>query len=162
MTFSTRTTPLDALDAAKRGSIPVWKALRLASHHRWLSRLPLWLRLKVIGLLRGMAFLALSLPFLAIGASGDVELEWQYPVAPSTNVVFVLRGSPVLTTNLSSWAVLTNISGLSTSATVRITPGRFFFTLSASNLWGESGFSPVVGLPPLPLPPGLSIRAAQP
>lgn len=77
MTLSSRTSPLNALDAVNRGSIPAWQVLRLSSGNQWLSRTPLWMRLKVIGLLRRMAFLAFWMPFLAIGQVGDVTLSWQ-------------------------------------------------------------------------------------
>lgn len=52
MTLNSRTSPLDALDAVKRGSIPAWQALRLASGNRWLARTPLDFRLRIISMLR--------------------------------------------------------------------------------------------------------------
>jgi hypothetical protein len=114
----------------------------------------------LLRLLPLVALLWLAMP--AHGASGDVTLAWEPNNPPSTNLLWVLKGSPTLSGAPTNWPTLTNVSGLSTTATVRITPGEFYFIVQSSNMWGMSPPSNVAPVPPLPLPPLLSIRAATP
>lgn len=107
----------------------------------------------------GLLLLALSAR--AAPPLGEVVLEWEPQQPLSTNTSFVLRGSPVLIGSPTNWPVMTNVSGLSTSAVVRITPGQFFFVCQSSNLWGLSSPSNVASTPPLPVPPLLSIQGAR-
>lgn len=113
-----------------------------------------------------------KLPLLALATAsllaqaappvGDVTLAWDPPASGlSTGQVFRLYYSPTLATPMTNWIVLTNISGMATQATVRITPGAAFFSLTTSNLWGESVFSGVAATPPLPLSPLLSIQGVR-
>jgi hypothetical protein len=107
-----------------------------------------------------IALLWITLP--ARGAPGDVTLAWEPNNPPSTNLLWVLKGSPVLSGTPTNWPTLTNVSGLSTTAVVRITPGEFYFIVQSSNMWGVSPPSNVASTPPLPLPPLLSIKAVTP
>jgi len=96
------------------------------------------MRKRTIERLLATIILLLAATTLAAPPVGDVTLQWT-PGAPLTaDSLFVLRGSPTLTGNPTNWPVLTNVSGLSTQATVRIVPGAFFFVCQSSNLWGLS------------------------
>lgn len=100
-----------------------------------------------------LALLAASVVGVAVTPTpnGNVSLAWTYPSSElSTGLTFQVRGSPTLATPLSQWAVLTNVSGLMTNATVRIAPGQYFFYCTASNMWGVSNPSNVASVPPLP------------
>jgi hypothetical protein len=110
-------------------------------------------------------FMSVFVALVALAATsppaGDVMLEWVQSTPASTNKMFKLYGSPTISAPLTNWTVLTNISGLATNVSVRIVPGVYFFSITESNLWGESSFSVVVQSPPLPLAPTLSIKAAN-
>lgn len=86
-----------------------------------------------------------------LNTNGIIRLEWDYPQDElSTNMTFVLYSTTNITTPFGLWTVVTNVSGTQTNATVRVTPGKLFLTLTASNLWGESDPSNVVPLPAMP------------
>lgn len=94
---------------------------------------------------------------------GDVTLEWVRPVGwtPTNSGIYKLYGSPTLSIPMTNWTVLTNISLMSTSTTVHINPGQYFFAMTQSNLWGESIFSIVVSTPPLPDDVTLTIKGVK-
>lgn len=82
-------------------------------------------------------------------AQGIVTLSWNYSAAQLTDTLFKIRGSKTNTSDKSTWQVLTNVFE-KTNVVVNVTPGEYFFTGTASNLWGETIFFPVVSLPALP------------
>ena len=105
-------------------------------------------------------------PVLPTMPSGQIKFGWNYPTdalipflitnssprAGSTNqiitnqITFTLYGSA----DLTNWMVLGSVVN-QTNATVQIQPvGARFVTVTASNFWGESFFSDVLWLPPLP------------
>ncbi len=89
------------------------------------------------------------------GPSGSVLLTWTKHPEDDTNIVFRVYGSSSITTPLSNWAVMvavpaTNTTATNYSATVSVQPGAFYFTVTASNFWGESDFSAVAVAPSLP------------
>jgi hypothetical protein len=106
-----------------------------------------------------------------------ITLAWTYTNSPPPDS-FVLFSSTNLTTPLSNWTaiaqiacpiVATNIDAnlmltnytlaLVTNYSLTIAPGRMYFTLCASNIWGLSPFSNVIGLPPVPGNPlGLGVK----
>lgn len=111
--------------------------------------------MKTLALLLVLAFTASAAP------NGDVTLAWT-PTQPASNIVlYVLRGSPVLSGNPTNWPVLTTVPSTTTQTVVRIQPGAFFFVCQSSNLWGLSDPSNVASTPALPLPPLLSIKSAD-
>jgi hypothetical protein len=86
-----------------------------------------------------------------LNTNGVIKLAWDYPQDElSTNLTFVLYSTTNITTPFGLWAVVTNVSGTQTGVTVRVTPGKLFLTLTASNLWGESDPCNIVPLPALP------------
>ena len=97
-----------------------------------------------------------------------IKVAWNYPgaVVPDS---FNIYWSPVLTTPLTNWALLTNVPcpiigtnvdagtgftnytrQLATNAVILVQPGQAFFFCTASNLWGESVPSNAAGTPPIP------------
>lgn len=82
-------------------------------------------------------------------ATGLVTLSWDYPASELTGVLFKIRGTPNSSLNKTNWPVLMSVSNVNT-ATIQIVPGQYFFTGTASNLWGETIFFPVVATPALP------------
>jgi hypothetical protein len=101
------------------------------------------------------SFIVLALP--AIGQNllrSNVTLYWDYPVS-TTNVTFVIKGSPVITTPLSNWTVKGVVMGnpsapSPTNITIALDPQEFFFVCQASNFWGLSNPSNVASTPPPP------------
>ena len=92
----------------------------------------------------------------------EIVLAWDYT---SRDVdAFVLRGTPTLTTNLAAWPVLATIPALVsntivTNFTLTMEPGQMFFVLTASNFWGESGFSNITNTPNIaPAGSGLNLK----
>jgi hypothetical protein len=49
---------------------------------------------------------------------------------------------------LTNWVVLAVIPGDQTNYHTAMVPGAYFFTMTASNFWGESPFSNLAGTPP--------------
>lgn len=104
-------------------------------------------------LLRPLLLLAAVAAFSAPGViRQNVELFWT-PNAPGENVTsYVLYSKPDLT---SPWVVFVPLSGDKTNYFIYPTNAGRYFALTASNLWGESGFSPAVWVPQLPSSNGL-------
>lgn len=95
-------------------------------------------------------------------ASGptSVTLAWNPQPQLDSNAVFNLYGSTNVSLPVSQWMYLTSapaatVSGTNswptTNLTVTMTPGVFFFYLTASNFWGESGPSNQAGTPAVPV-----------
>lgn len=84
-------------------------------------------------------------------AVGNITLGWSYPASElSTNLTFKIRGSTDPNLVKTSWPVLTNVIGTVTNTTIKINPGKYYFTMTASNLWGETIFYNVEEIPSLP------------
>lgn len=87
--------------------------------------------------------------FAGISPIGRIRLDWDYPPNEiTTDIVFRVYSSTNITIPITNWMVLTNVT--TNEAHLTISPGRTFFYVTASNFWGESDPSNVVGLPPLP------------
>ncbi len=123
----------------------------------------------------------LFLLFARIGLAQNVTTNWAFswpastnmPIlstyAPGTNQAFNLYG----TTNLASlitgwprqaywtnWDLVTNGGVIWFSNSVTVPPGVWYFALTATNLQGESFFSPVALTGPMPeAPTSLTIQA---
>jgi hypothetical protein len=89
----------------------------------------------------------------------SVTFAWNPQPGLDTNASYNLYGSNNLTVPLSQWPLLSNIPAVTvsgtnswptTNLTVVMTPSAFFFYLTASNFWGESGPSNVAGTPVVP------------
>lgn len=93
-----------------------------------------------------------SLISFAVAAPvGEVVLEWDYPAQEvTTNLSFQVYGSTNINTPMTNWAVLASVPGTNKQARFVISPGRYFFVMTASNEWGKSDFSDVVSTSPLP------------
>jgi hypothetical protein len=86
-----------------------------------------------------------------LNTNGIIRLAWDYPPDElGTNLMFILYSTTNITTPFGLWTVLTNIPGTQTKTTVRVSPGKLFLTLTASNIWGESDPCNTVPLPALP------------
>lgn len=109
------------------------------------------IRATAVSLLLSLATLAFA---WADPTNATVNLAWDYaPEDLSTNLTFKIYGSPTNSTPSTNWMVLTNVVGTNLTASVQIVPGRYFFSATASNAWGESLFSNVAetqGLPGQP------------
>jgi len=82
--------------------------------------------------------------------SGLVTLTWDYPVSElTTNIFFHIRGTNVNTANKSTWPVISTVVGTNT-AVVTIVPGEYYFTGTASNVWGQTIYFNVTATPALP------------
>lgn len=80
--------------------------------------------------------LLLAVPFVAIGAiKNSALLTWYYPPEELPNVRFNVWS----TTNLTApnWIVITNVLGTNTLVPIPI--GNMFWTVTATNEFGESG-----------------------
>ena len=81
----------------------------------------------------------------------SITLAWNYPANQlSTGLVFRVYSSLDITTPLQNWTVLTNVVGTNLFVTLSVQPGARYFSLTASNLWGESDFSNVASTPAVP------------
>ena len=71
-----------------------------------------------------------------------VQLSWKFPTNLETpDLIFKVYHTTDLTLPLRLWAVLTNVPGKSRTVEVAANQARDFFTLTASNYLGESGFA---------------------
>ena len=74
----------------------------------------------------------------------NVTLAWNYPDADATNVhAFRLYSSTNIALPLTNWTVIATIPGTNRTVTLPIQPPQRFYTITASNWWGESPFSNV-------------------
>lgn len=130
----------------------------------------LWLRVLLLSLMLhagAMALIAAALmPPLPPGATVPIVLSFDYPTnGMDTNLVFVLRGTtnvgtatpwPVETTIpampfwTNAWALPVNGTNYTITFTNQTIPDIHFWYVTATNFWGESDPSNVLGLPPLP------------
>lgn len=104
----------------------------------------------------------LALPVWAVVLPpGTLRTNVNIIVAYNTNSVstnstlFKVYGTTNLALPLTSWPVVTNImltnAGTGTlTIPFPLTPQVMFFSVTSSNLWGESPFSAVVSTPPAP------------
>lgn len=76
--------------------------------------------------------------------SAEVKLSWDFP-PDKTNAVFRVYHSTNLTIPKTNWAVLQTTTNK--VAVLRVPVGVNFFAITASNFWGETGFSTVVDTP---------------
>lgn len=81
----------------------------------------------------------------------SIFLFWDYPEEGDDTLSFNLwhKDSLPLISG-GGWNMRTNIPGTERQIVLPIEPGVHFFTLTASNLWGESGFSNVASTPAPP------------
>jgi hypothetical protein len=84
----------------------------------------------------------------AAGSARSVVLQWDYPPAEMPDVVFYVYQSADLAGPVESWPVVGSVY-LTNRAVVPVVPGRNYFAVAASNIWGRS-FSSVVSTPALP------------
>lgn len=63
-------------------------------------------------------------------------LTWDYPTNELSGMRFNLYSSTNAALPISTWPLLTNVSG--TNVTVQINPGQCFYFCTASNEFGES------------------------
>jgi hypothetical protein len=96
--------------------------------------------------------LAAQLSFAETNApTRNIVLVWDYPLNElSTNLSFYVFHSTNSADPLPTWTVLTNFPGTNLQIQFPIQPGINYFTMRASNLWGNSDFSEVAATPPLP------------
>lgn len=73
-------------------------------------------------------------------------LAWDY-AALSTNTTFYVWSRTNL---LSPPAYHTNVAGTNTTVKLALVPGVYFFSMSASNVWGMSTFTQELELPEPP------------
>lgn len=86
----------------------------------------------------------------AVGAGPTVvTLLWDAPTnGVSPDMSYNLYSAGALTLPLTNWAVVTNTTNQ--TVTLSIQPGNHFFFVTASNLFGESDPSNLLGPPALP------------
>ena len=98
---------------------------------------------------------------LLIGAGTNpvpVMLEWDTPTTDNyTNLLYRLYGTTNLSLSMSNWPMISVVTnpiptnnGAQLFFSIPIVPGAWFFTMTASNFWGESPFSNVAPTPPVP------------
>ena len=102
----------------------------------------------------------------------NVTLQWLYPTnSQSDDLMFFLRNADSLS---GPWTLLTNLLATNLAPVkldadtgtnqvfwqvVAVRPGAQFFTVTASNFWGESDYSAPAATPPVAQPTtGLSIQ----
>jgi hypothetical protein len=91
-------------------------------------------------------FLALVSAANAQVTNTTVTLSWDYPPAEITNITFKSFG---IATPMTNWTVIKTITATN-QVTVPAVAGVNFFSVTASNFWGESFFSNVASTPALP------------
>ena len=105
-------------------------------------------------------FLILFLLSFSLRAD-TITLAWNYPTNElSTNLTFNLYHSLTITNPLP-WTVMTNIVGTNLVCSLNIIPGEHYFYVTASNFWGESVPSNILGLPPV-AKSNLVLKATKP
>jgi hypothetical protein len=110
--------------------------------------------MKTTKLLKSICFLIVLIALVMVPAARAAETNrpvtvlWDYPANELTNVTFYVYQSTNITTPLTNWIVLTNVTGV-TTAKISVLPGVNHFAVSASNFWGRS-FSGVASTPPQP------------
>ncbi len=93
-----------------------------------------------------LAVLALPTP----PPTGRLVLSWDYDEGDlETNLLFTIYWSTNAGIPMTNWTVLNTVVGTN-AAKVQVKPGANFFSVTASNLWGESPFSEVASTPALP------------
>ena len=81
--------------------------------------------------------------------SDPLTLAWNYPTNEmSTNLTFKMYHS-LNVTNPLPWTVITNIVGTSLQCYLDVVKGEHYYYVTASNMWGESIPSNILGLPPV-------------
>lgn len=88
------------------------------------------MKLSVLILFSVLAFSAFAQPRSA------ATLSWDYPTNELASVRFNLYSSTNVALPVSTWPLLTNVSG--TNVVVQINPGQCFYFCTASNEFGES------------------------
>lgn len=87
-----------------------------------------------------------------------VTLIWNTPTdQPWQNLTYRLYGTTNLTLPSAQWPLLQVItnptpsaSGTNLAYSISIQPGAWYFTMTASNMWGESPFCVPAATPPVP------------
>lgn len=78
-----------------------------------------------------------------------VVIRWeyedkQYPeLSYATNLWFRLFAHTNIAEPMANWPLIAVINGTNRQAKVQLAPGHYWFTMTASNWWGESVFSNV-------------------
>ena len=73
----------------------------------------------------------------------DVKLSWSYPTNELIGTSFKLYNSTDVTIPLANWVVFTNVLE-KTNVIVKLVPNKYFFSIRASNFWGDGPFSTVL------------------
>lgn len=106
---------------------------------------------KAVGWITLLAFVVVCVAALPpANQPAMVTLVWDYVAPVSDDLVFVLRQSANLNTPIAQWNIVATIAGTNRAFTFGMLPGAQFFTLTASNFWGESIPSNVASTPTLP------------
>lgn len=81
---------------------------------------------------------------LAAPTTGKLKLGWSYdPALLTSDLVFKVYYSTSLAVPLTNWTVLATLSGTNLTAVVQGQGGLNYFSMTASNQFGESDFSNV-------------------
>lgn len=127
------------------------------------KRVRLWVLTSILALVAAFSFAA------APPGTKGFYLYWDKPAAlPDAWFVYYTTNATLPVTNWTLLAALTNPPSINGGAqlvhTNYLPPAAYFFTLSASNFWGNPFFSNAVSLPqplPQPLLLNLGIGSAQ-
>lgn len=76
-----------------------------------------------------------------------LTLRWDFPTNKLEGITFKIYYTTNLATPKTNWTVLGTTTNLFFSTP--IAPGAYFFSVTASNLWGEGDFSNVASTPPV-------------
>lgn len=95
-----------------------------------------------------LALLVLGLaPATDFTVSQPVTFEWESSNEVTPDLSFNLYKADSPTAPRSDWIKIITIPGSNTWQTVIFRPGKTYWTVTASNFWGESDFSNIVGTP---------------
>ena len=106
-----------------------------------------------------------QVPPPALPAPQTVTLGWNYPVSElSLDLNFLVSQTTDLSTPFTNWTPLTNLASTNCAAATNggrvaftnqfaMLPGRMFFAVQASNFWGLSPTSNVIGTPAVAVNP---------
>lgn len=98
------------------------------------------------GLVAGAYLLAsAAIPAGPVG----IRIHWDYPPEEIAGTTFRIYRSPKAAVPDITWELAAVVTG-QTNVNLTVSPGRSYYSVTASNFWGEGNFSSVASTPALP------------
>lgn len=103
----------------------------------------------------------IALPLLlyaAIQIPQNITLIWSQENPATTDITYKVYSSTNLSIPIAQWTLIKLVPGTNYQTTISVTPGRAWYSVTASNFWGETDPSNLAGTPPVPVSGSLSIQ----